>query len=77
MQLHHKWVVYISQDVSLHLGPNTVTHWPEEKGRQESGHSQALAEKSSLFRLLLTLHGSAQAWAPGARPIPLAPSWAI
>lgn len=39
VQLHHKRVVYVSKDVSLHLSPNTVTHWPEDEGSyQGPGH---------------------------------------
>ena len=38
VQLHHKRVVYVSQDVSLHFGPNAVTHWSKEEGAyQRSG----------------------------------------
>ena len=38
VQLHHERVVYVSQDVSLHFGPNAVTHWSkEERVYQRSG----------------------------------------
>lgn len=48
MQLHHKRVVHVSEDVSLHLGPNTVTHWPEVK-RSHSNLPNSASPQSPLL----------------------------
>ena len=82
VQLHHKRVVYVSQDVSLHFGPNAVTHWSKEEGAyQRSGRPAQQRLQPWLRRTLFSTCSSCLSAVPktglGALPISLALSLAV